>query len=238
MPRWGMAIDLAKCTACQACVVACQSENNIPCVPPEQAALGRILSWIGLLPEFEGEYPRLRMRLTPLPCLHCDKPPCIVVCPVGATGITPEGIVRQTFARCIGCRYCTTACPYTRRHFNWNKPEFPGDLAEALNPDVSVRPKGVVEKCTLCHHRLLRAREEARAANRPLTEGDYRPACAEACPAGAIAFGDLGDPASAVSQLARNPRAFRVLEDLGAHPKVFHLAQGEWSGGSGHEAKG
>lgn len=232
MPRWGMVIDLAKCTACQACVVACQSENNIPCVSPEEAGNGRILSWIKLLPEIEGEYPRTGMRLMPVSCVHCDKPPCIVVCPVGATGITPEGIVRQTFARCIGCRYCTTACPYTRRVFNWRTPEFPGDFAEALNPDVSVRPKGVVEKCTLCHHRRIKAREEAAAAKRPMAEGEYLPACAEVCPAGAMYFGDLDDPDSKVTQLMRGPRAFRLLEDLGTHPKVNYLSEGEWSSGN------
>ena len=230
MARWGMIIDLAKCTACQACVVACEAENNVPCVSPEEAQRDRILSWIKLLPEMEGEYPRLSMRVMPLPCVHCDKPPCILVCPVQATGIDPEGVVRQTFGRCIGCRYCTTACPYTRRVFNWYQPEFAGDFREALNPDVSVRPKGVVEKCTLCHHRLLKAREEARAANRPLAEGDYTPACAEVCPAGAVTFGDLEDADSAVSELARGPRAFRLLDDLGTKPKVMYLAEGEWSG--------
>jgi len=233
-----MVIDLAKCTGCQACVVACQSENNIPCVPPEEAQRARILSWIGVLPEPEGEYPRLTMRLIPLPCLHCDNPPCIRVCPVRATGLSPDGIVRQTFARCIGCRYCTTACPYTRRVFNWYKPQFAGDFAQALNPDVSVRPKGVVEKCTLCHHRLLKAREEARAAKRPVTEADYMPACVEICPAGAMYFGDLEDPNSGVSQLARSPRAFRLMEELGTKPKVIHLAEGEWSGGDGKQANG
>ena len=152
--------------------------------------------------------------------------------PKWATGISPEGIVRQTFARCIGCRYCTTACPYTRRVFNWYTPEFAGDFAEALNPDVSVRPKGVVEKCTLCHHRLLKAREQARAAGRPVAEGEYVPACAEVCPAGAIYFGDLEDPNSKVTELMRGPRAFHVLEELGTKPKVNYLSEGEWSGGN------
>src|SRR5512142_2501718 len=198
MPRWGMVIDLAKCTACQACVVACQTENNVPAVPPDEAARGRIISWIALLPQMEGEYPRLNMRPTPLPCVHCDNPPCIRVCPVKATAINSEGVVRQIFPRCIGCRYCTNACPYTRRMFNWYPPEFPGEEAVALNPDVSVRPKGVVEKCTLCHHRLIAAREQARAAGRPLGNHDYVPACAEACPAGAIRFGDMENADSAV----------------------------------------
>jgi Fe-S-cluster-containing dehydrogenase component len=231
MPRWGMVIDLAKCTACQACVVACQTENNVPCVDPEQAAKGRIISWLSVLPELQGEYPRLSMRLMPLPCLHCDSPPCILVCPVQATGITPEGIVRQTFPRCIGCRYCTNACPYTRRMFNWYRPQFPGDLEQALNPDVSVRPLGVVEKCTLCHHRLMRAREEAEAEGRALAEGDYKPACVEICPAQAMYFGDLEDPNSQVAQLMRSPRAFRYLEELGTEPKVNYLTEGEWTGG-------
>src|SRR5574340_195989 len=233
MPRWGMVIDLAKCTACQACVVACESENNIPCVSPDEAGRGRILSWIKLLPVLEGEYPRLSMRVMPMPCLHCDNPPCILVCPVRATGINGEGIVRQTFARCIGCRYCTTACPYTRRAFNWYAPDF-SEFEQALNPDVSVRPKGVVEKCTLCHHRLLKAREDARAANQPTA--DYVPACAEVCPAGAVYFGDLEDPNSMVAGLARSPRAFRLLEELGTKPKVIFLAEGEWSGATGKKS--
>lgn len=236
MPRWGMLIDLAKCTACQACMVACESENNVPCVSPEEAGRRRILSWINLLPEIEGEYPRLTMRLAPVPCLHCDNPPCILVCPVKATSLSPEGFVRQTYARCIGCRYCTNGCPYTRRMFNWYKPEWAGEFAEALNPDVSVRPKGVVEKCTFCHHRLLKARDEARAANRPLAEGDYTPACVEVCPAGAMYFGDLEDPDSAVAQLGRHPRAFKLLEELGTKPKVTYLSEGEWSGGERKEA--
>ncbi len=231
MARWGMVIDLAKCTACQACVVACQTENNVPCVPPEQAAKGRIISWLSVLPGIEGQYPRVSMRMMPLPCLHCDSPPCIRVCPVGATGITPEGVVRQTYPRCIGCRYCTNACPYTRRMFNWYRPEFPDLFQEALNPDVTVRPKGVVEKCTLCHHRLIQARERARAEGRPLAEGDYVPACVEVCPSNAMYFGDLDDPDSKVAQLARSSRAFRYLEELGTEPKVLYLSEGEWSGG-------
>lgn len=233
MPRWGMVIDLAKCTACQACAVACETENNIPCVEPEQAKLGRTIAWLTVLPELEGEYPHVSMRLFPLSCLHCDSPPCIRVCPVGATGINPEGTVRQIFARCIGCRYCTNACPYTRRMFNWYRPEFPGELQQALNPDVSVRPKGVVEKCTFCHHRLIKVREQVRAEGRSLAEGDYVPACVENCPARAMYFGDLDDLDSKVAELARSPRAFRYLEELGTDPKVIFLGEGEWAGGEG-----
>jgi molybdopterin-containing oxidoreductase family iron-sulfur binding subunit len=232
MARWGMVIDLAKCSGCQACVVACAAENNVPCAEPEEAERGRALTWIRIVPFVEGEFPHAKMRLLPLPCVHCDNPPCIKVCPVDATNITPEGIVRQIFSRCIGCRYCTNACPYTVRVFNWKKAEWPGEMQEAHNPDVSLRPKGVVEKCTFCIHRLQKAREEARSQNRPLVEGDYVPACVETCPTQAMYFGNLDDPTSKVSELSRSPRVFRLLEELGTQPKVFYLSEGEWSGKS------
>ena len=229
MARWGMVIDLDKCTACQACVVACQVENNVPFMKPEEAQKGRNIYWIKLVPFPEGRFPEAKVRFLPLPCLHCDEPPCVKVCPVDATNITPEGIVRQIFARCIGCRYCTTACPYTVRYFNWYPPDWPAPMEASHNPDVSVRPKGVVEKCTFCHHRLQKARAKAIAENRPLAPGEYTPACVESCPSKAMVFGDLDDPNSEVAQLARSPRAFRLLEELGTKPKVIYLAEGERS---------
>lgn len=232
MSRWGMVIDLAKCTACQTCVLACQVDNNVPFATPQQAAEGRAIVWMRILPLPEGDSAHVRLRLIPVTCLHCDQPPCIKVCPVDATNITPEGTVRQIFARCIGCRYCTTACPYTVRKFNWSAPAWPDPLEETLNPDVSVRPKGVVEKCTLCHHRLQRGRENARAQGREFREGDYVPACVESCPTQAMLFGDLDDPNSQVSLLSRSARIFRLLEELGTQPKVIYLAEGEWSGKS------
>ena len=229
MARWGMVIDLDKCTACQACVVACQVENNVGFPPPEEAQKGRSIFWIKLVSLPEGQFPEAKTRFIPMPCMHCDNPPCIKVCPVDATNITPDGIVRQIFARCIGCRYCTTACPYTVRYFNWYKPEWPEQMGQARNPDVSVRPKGVVEKCTLCHHRLQKARETAIAEKRPLAAGEYVPACVESCPSKAMVFGDLDDPNSEVSRLARSRRAFRLMEELGTKPKVIYLAEGERS---------
>ena len=232
MARWGMVIDLDKCTACQACVVACQTENNVPSMGPEESEMGRSIYWMKVAAFPEGEFPRGKVRFLPLPCLHCDNPPCVTVCPVDATNITPDGIVRQIFSRCIGCRYCTTACPYTRRYFNWYAPEWPEPMSEAQNPDVSVRPKGVVEKCTFCHHRLQKARAKAMAEQRPLAPGEYVPACVESCPARAMVFGDLDDPNSAVAQLARSARAFRLLEELGTQPKVIYLAEGERHGAS------
>jgi Fe-S-cluster-containing dehydrogenase component len=226
VPRWGMVIDLDRCTACQACVTACQVENNVPPPTAEAAAQGRSIRWMDLLPHVEGEYPRVKARLLPRPCMHCDNPPCIKVCPVGATTRGEDGIVAQVYARCIGCRYCTNACPYTARYFNWYEPSWPADLALALDPDVSLRPKGVVEKCTFCHHRLQRARDRARAEERELEAGEYVPACAEACPTRAIAFGDLDDPGSEVARQARSSRAFRLLEDLGTEPRVSYLREG------------
>jgi molybdopterin-containing oxidoreductase family iron-sulfur binding subunit len=226
-----MAIDLDRCTACQACVVACQVENNVSPAGAEQWKEGRAISWLRLVPFQDGEHgTRPDLRLMPLPCMHCQRPPCTKVCPVKATQIDREGLVAQVYPRCIGCRYCTTACPYTVRHFNWTRPQWPRPMEQALSPDVSVRPKGVVEKCTFCHHRLQRAKDKARMEGSALREGDYVPACVETCPAEAMVFGDLDDPASAVTLLSQSPRAFRLLEDLGTEPKVIYLSKGE-SGG-------
>ena len=231
MARWGIVIDQDRCTACQACVVACQVENNVAPTGADQWRRGRAIAWLRLVPFQNGEHgTRPELRLMPLPCMHCQRPPCIKVCPVKATQIDREGLVAQVYPRCIGCRYCTTACPYTVRHFNWKRPEWPRPMEEALSPDVSLRPKGVVEKCTFCHHRLQKARDRARLEGRPLKEGDYVPACVETCPAEAMTFGDLEDPGSSVARLAQGPRVFRLLEELGTEPKVIYLSKGE-SGG-------
>ena len=223
--RWGMVIDLDRCTGCQACVVACWAENNQPLPSPEAHRTGRIIEWMSLLPSTEGEYPAVRQRFMPVPCQHCDRPPCTPVCPVFATYKNPEGLVAQIYSRCIGCRYCVNACPYTCKFFNWSTPTWPAPMEAMHNPDVSVRPKGVTEKCTFCHHRLIRAKEQAASEGRALREGDYVPACMQVCPAHAIAFGDLEDPASAVSQLGRSPRGSLLQEELGTRPKVTYLAE-------------
>jgi len=221
-----MVIDLDKCTACQACVVACQAENNIPNANPETAAQGRNIHWLELIPFIEGKFPHTSMRLMPRPCMHCDNAPCTKVCPVGATQVSSEGIVGQIYPRCIGCRYCTAACPYTLKYFNWFDPEWPRGMDRYLNPDVSVRYKGVVEKCTFCSHRLQKARDQARYEGRELGPDDYMPACVQTCPAEAMYFGDLENPRSKVSILARSKRVFRLLEELGTEPKVFFLSEG------------
>lgn len=227
MALWGMVIDLDRCTGCQACVIACKAENNVPAVGPKEAHRGRIISWMQVLTETDEEHHSDKMRFVPRPCLQCDDPPCTKVCPVYATYRNPEGIVAQIYARCIGCRFCMAACPYNAKYFNWftYQKEKPGQ-----NPDVSVRDKGVVEKCTFCHHRLQKARERAHSENREVAPGEYNTACAEACPARAIVFGDLSDPTSEAAKLARSPRAFKLQEALGTKPKVIYLTEGEGRG--------
>lgn len=222
-----MVIDLDKCTGCQACVVACKVENNVPFSTPESESSRRSISWMVVLTITEGTYPNIRQRFIPRPCMHCENPPCVKVCPVGATYKNKEGIVAQIYTRCIGCRYCTNNCPYTLKYFNYSRPRWPTEMENYLNPDVSRRGVGVVEKCTFCHHRLQKAKEIARAEGRTLREEDYIPACAQTCPTGALIFGDLENPKSQVFLLSRSPRAFRLLEELGTEPKVFYLTEGE-----------
>ena len=227
MPRWGMVIDLDKCSACQACVVACQVENNVPFIEEKEFRRSRAISWMKIMRETEGSYPNVKVRYLPRPCMQCDNPPCTRVCPVRATFLNEEGIVAQVYARCIGCRFCVAGCPYTVKYFNWYAfhDRIPETLTRSDNPDVSIRPKGVVEKCTFCHHRLQKAKDRAAVENRELRDGDYIPACAEACPSQAITFGDLSDPKSAVARQGRSARAFRLMEELGTKPKVIYLAE-------------
>jgi len=203
-------------------------ENNTPVAGMDQAERGRAILWNEVLPFVEGEYPNVTETMVPRPCMHCDDPACVKVCPVQATFKNEEGVVLVDYDRCIGCRFCTVACPYQVRYFNWYKPEWPAALQEHLNPDpeVAPRPKGVVEKCTFCAQRLRKAREAAAAAGRTFVATDYIPACVETCTGHARYFGDLDDPASLVSQLASSPRAFRLQEEMGTQPKVFYLKEG------------
>jgi Fe-S-cluster-containing dehydrogenase component len=231
MYRWGMVIDLDKCTGCQACVVACRQENNIPIMGEEYAKLGRAKFWMNLIHETKGTYPHVEMRFIPMPCMHCDKPPCTKVCPVDATHINTEGIVEQVYPRCIGVRMCISNCPYTVRYFNWYAPSWPEEYRKGLNPDVYTRRKGITEKCNFCIQRIRRAKMTARKENRKIREGEVTPACVETCPSEALYFGDLNDPKSRVSRLSKSRRAFRLQEELGTEPKVFYLKEGEWHDG-------
>jgi molybdopterin-containing oxidoreductase family iron-sulfur binding subunit len=203
-------------------------ENNIPPTRPEQLEMGRYISWMKVLVHEEGTFPDLEARFIPRPCMHCDNPPCVNVCPVQATYRSEEtGIIGQIYPRCIGCRYCANACPYAVKDFNWYEPEWPEGLRRQLNPDVSVRTKGVIEKCTFCHHRLQRARDRARLEGRSLREGDYQPACADICPTRAITFGDLDNSSHRIHELSLDPRAMKLMEGLGTGPKVIYLSEAE-----------
>ena len=225
--RWAMVVDLDLCTGCQACVVACQAENNIPTVGEREAADGRWMHWIHIERYWEGEYPKVKARFMPVLCQQCAEAPCEPVCPVYATYRTEEGLNAQIYNRCIGTRYCGSACPYKVRVFNWFDPQFPEPLAEQLNPDVTVRTRGIMEKCTFCVQRIRRVEEQAVAENRSVVDGEVQPACVQSCPPGALAFGDLNDPESRVGQLSRSRRAFHMLDELGTDPAVFYLKGGE-----------
>jgi molybdopterin-containing oxidoreductase family iron-sulfur binding subunit len=222
--RWAMSIDLDLCSGCGACTVACAQENNLPLGNPEHSP-GRLIRWMEMVAREEGEYPHTDLRMMPMPCMQCDHPPCTKVCPVYATYSNPEGIVPQIYWQCIGCRYCVNACPYTCKYFNWEDPVFPEPLDRGLNPDVSVRTRGVTEKCNFCLHRLQHVRDRAAFERRPLRAGEFNTACQQICPTKAIAFGDLEDPESDVSNAHRDTRAEMLLEDLGTEPKVIYLRE-------------
>lgn len=225
---WTMVIDLDRCTGCQACVVACHAENNVPVVGEEEVSMGRSMHWIRIERYWEGEYPHLRARFLPLLCQQCERAPCEPVCPVFATYHNEqEHLNIQVYNRCIGTRYCANNCPYIARMFNWFNPYFPEPLNEQLNPDVTVRSRGIMEKCTFCVQRIRRVEEDAAAEGRPIQDGEVQPACVQTCPTDALVFGDLKDPNSRAAQLARNRRAFRLLEELGTEPSVIYLKGGD-----------
>ena len=225
--RWGMVIDLDRCTGCAACVAACKVENNIPEVSPEEAKMGRVMNWIRVARREEHEGERASVSVYPALCYHCENAPCTMVCPVHATYRGIDGIVGQIYPRCIGCRYCMAACPYTVKVFNWSEPKWQEALRAHTNPDVSLRYAGVVEKCTFCSHRLQKARDAAASEDRDVREEEYQPACAEVCPAKAITFGDLKHEESAAAVAARSPRGHRLLEELGTEPAIYYLDERE-----------
>jgi molybdopterin-containing oxidoreductase family iron-sulfur binding subunit len=222
-PRWGMAIDIDSCVGCQACVVACQSENNVPVVGKASAAYGRQLHWLRLERWAEGNPARPTNLFLPMLCQHCEVAPCEPVCPVYAAYRTDEGLNAQVYNRCVGTRYCGNNCPYHVRRFNWFQYEFPAPLEVQLNPDVTVRQLGVMEKCTMCVQRIIAGKDRARDEKRPVRDGDIRTACQQTCPTQAITFGNLKDDASAVTKLTQSPRAYHVLEEVGTRPSVTYL---------------
>jgi Fe-S-cluster-containing dehydrogenase component len=222
--RWGMVIDLDRCTGCQACVVACQAENNIPINTEDIFHQRRAIEWIRVERYWEGEYPNVKARYIPIPCMHCAQAPCESVCPVYATYQTNQGINMQIYNRCIGTRYCAVNCPWHVRFFNYWEPRWPESLKHQLNPHVSVRSRGVMEKCTFCVQRIVRTEQQAVVDGREVEDGDFTTACAQACPTDAIVFGDLDDSESRVAQMASDTdRGYQLLSGLGTDPAVLYL---------------
>jgi molybdopterin-containing oxidoreductase family iron-sulfur binding subunit len=232
--HWGMAINLNACTGCGACIMACQAENNIPVVGKQEVRKRRILHWIRL-DRYYSETPDSPMVLQqPVMCMHCDNAPCENVCPVSATMHSNEGLNQVAYNRCIGTKYCINNCPYRVRRFNWfkyaNNDAFDfhqnSDLGKlVLNPDVTVRERGVVEKCSFCVQRIQEKKLEAKLENRPLRDGEIQPACVQTCPSEALVFGDLNDPDSKVSQLFHDQRHYVLLNELHTLPTVGYLAK-------------
>ena len=224
--KWGMVVDLDRCTGCGACVVACQAENNVAICGKREISEGRNMHWLRIERFWVGEYPDVRVRFLPVLCQHCQDAPCEPVCPVYASYHNPDGLNGQVYNRCVGTRYCGNNCPYKVRKFNFFGPKFDAPLEQQLNPDVTVRIAGLMEKCTFCVQRIRRAREEARVQGREVLDGEIQPACMQTCPTGAMTFGDQADPTSEVSLLMRNPRRRRLLESLRTEPSVVYLTRG------------
>ena len=232
--RWAMAVDLARCIGCAACVIACQAENNIPVVGPNEVRKGRELTWLrierywGVGREEEEAYRSDSTddtRFLPMLCQQCGNAPCEPVCPVYAAYHTPDGLNGQIYNRCVGTRYCANNCPYKVRYFNWFEYQFDPPLNWQLNPDVTVRQKGVMEKCTFCVQRINEAQRNAARENRPVADGEVVPACVQTCPTEVFVFGNIADPNSEVAQAARSVRGYRALDTLNTQPGIVYLAK-------------
>jgi molybdopterin-containing oxidoreductase family iron-sulfur binding subunit len=232
---WGMVIDLDSCIGCNACVAACTAENNIPVVGKEQVEVGREMHWLRIARYYTGDVATPHSFFQPVPCMHCEDAPCEMGCPVGATTHSPEGVNQMVYNRCIGTRTCSSYCPYKVRRFNFYDYRSPPDSPEQAvhNPEVTLRSRGVMEKCTYCTQRIEAAHVVADKDDRALREGDVMTACQSACPTRAISFGNIRDPNSEVSRLRRDGRHYALLEELGTRPRTTYLAR--WNDAAGDQ---
>jgi molybdopterin-containing oxidoreductase family iron-sulfur binding subunit len=223
---WGMSVDMASCVGCNACIVGCYAENNIAVVGKQQVRIGRILQWLRIDTYFEGDLANPRAHFQPMTCQHCENAPCEQVCPVGATVHTPEGLNMMVYNRCVGTRYCSNNCPYKVRRFNFLLySDFETESLKLMrNPDVTVRSRGVMEKCSYCVQRISAARIEADKQNRPIRDGEIQTACQQACPTAAITFGNLNDRQSKVAKLQAGERSYQVLADQNTRPRTTYMA--------------
>ena len=240
--KWGMVVDLDKCTGCQACVVACQSENNLPINTKDFFTQRRAYEWIRIERYWEGEYPNVKARFIPIMCQHCENAPCEPVCPVFATYHNDEGMNVQIYNRCIGTRYCANNCPYQVRFFNWWEPTWPNTLRNHLNTDVTVRSRGIMEKCSFCVQRIRRGeltverqgQEGGKLDHKTMEKLNFLPACVQACPTSALTFADQGDETGPVRKYFddlnehehhadRKTRGYRLLEEMATKPNVIYL---------------